>query len=193
MSHHDRAAEYRTNDTTFTTNNLIHASSQTNGKRNRNNQRKKNGSFDYTGMNSVSNEQKRSQFKKAIPRVHVKQVVRETVDDWSLSPGQLRVSPDAIDLLHEVAEDYLISVMQATVMCTVHAKRRTTFVSDMRLATTLLNGQQLAAIRGSWKRFIRRKKEQGQDLPKALSEESAQFPRVEVENDDSELDVSDEV
>lgn len=142
-------------------------------------------------MNSVSNEQKRSQFKRAIPRVHIKRAVKETVDDWSLNPGQMRVSPDAIDLIHEVAEDYLISVMQASVMCTVHAKRRTTFKSDMRLARILMNGQQLSAIRGSWKRFIRRKKEEGKDLPISLAAETAEF--AEEENDDGGLDDNDEL
>lgn len=190
MSQHDTTTKQRTSNSSSQATNPTRGTGQTNAKRNRHDQRKKNGTFDYSGMNSVSIEQKRSQYKRAIPRVHIKRAIKEVIDDWSLSPEQMRLSPDATNLIHEVAEDYLISVMQASVLCTVHAKRKTTYPSDMRLAKTLLNGQQLSAIRASWKRFIRRKKEEGQDLPTALTAETAEF--AENENDD-ELDVSDEL
>ena len=120
--------------------------------------KKKRWRIDYSGLRAVTDEQKRSQFKPAIPRVAIRRVFREYTDKWTRGSDQFRLSKAAVSIVHEVAEDYLISIMQASALCTVHAKRKTTFRADMKLATDLIQGRQLAVTRATWPDLVKKYK-----------------------------------
>ena len=63
-------------------------------------------------------------------------LVREVAQDFSTD---LRFQRNAIGALQEAAEIFLISLLEDTNLCAIHAKRVTIFPKDMQLARKLRN------------------------------------------------------
>jgi len=73
-----------------------------------------------------------------VPPTAFKRVVRDLVDEQS--KGDLCISKQAFHALHEAAEAFLVRRCEDANLCTLHAGRKTLFVSDMRLVQTLVGG-----------------------------------------------------
>jgi histone H3/H4 len=53
--------------------------------------------------------------------------------------GQFRWTSTAIEAIHVAAEQFLVSIFEASLLCCVHGKRVTVQVKDMKLACRLMN------------------------------------------------------
>lgn len=69
-----------------------------------------------------------------IPKLSMQRLVREITEDYKAG---LRFTREALDAIHEAAEAYLVSLFEDTVLCMIHAKRKTIFQKDMQLASRL--------------------------------------------------------
>merc|ERR1712194_33365 len=66
-----------------------------------------------------------------IKRAPFQRVVRDLADE--VMP-EFRFQPSALNALQECTESFMISLMEDTNLCTLHAKRTTCMVKDMQLA-----------------------------------------------------------
>lgn len=69
--------------------------------------------------------------KPAIPRAAMARLIGSIKNDMGLSPFKMQVA--AIDLIHEVAEHYLVGLMEDSYLITKAAKRTTLMPKDIEL------------------------------------------------------------
>ncbi len=69
-----------------------------------------------------------------IRKLLFRRLVHEIIQDIST---ELQVTPDALELLQEAAEAYLVCVFEDSNLCAIHAKRVTVMPKDFALAQRL--------------------------------------------------------
>ena len=77
-----------------------------------------------------------------IRKLPFSRLVREVAQDFNTD---LRFQRNAIGALQEVAEIFLISLLEDTNLCAIHARRVTIFPKDMQLARKLRNDKVMGA------------------------------------------------
>ena len=76
-------------------------------------------------------------YNTLIPRAAIKRLLKRLCNDHILPgtcPNGVRRTDASITAMHEMIESYLISVMQDSLLNTLHAKRVTTTPKDIQLA-----------------------------------------------------------
>lgn len=73
-----------------------------------------------------------------LPKLPFVRVVREAAHSIIAS---LRFKADAVDVLQEATETFLVSLFEDCVLCAVHAKRTTILRSDLVLALRIRGGR----------------------------------------------------
>ena len=74
--------------------------------------------------------------KLLIPKLRFQLLLRECLFDYTTG---LRFSSIAVHALQEAAEQYLVGLFEDAMLCTIHAKRVTLMVKDIKLARRLRN------------------------------------------------------
>ena len=77
-----------------------------------------------------------------IRKLPFSRLVREVAQDFNTD---LRFQRNAIGALQEAAEIFLISLLEDTNLCAIHARRVTIFPKDMQLARKLRNDKVMGA------------------------------------------------
>uniref|UniRef100_A0A0G4FAZ6 Core Histone H2A/H2B/H3 domain-containing protein n=1 Tax=Chromera velia CCMP2878 TaxID=1169474 RepID=A0A0G4FAZ6_9ALVE len=87
-----------------------------------------------------------------IPRLSFARVVREGTQTVPKAHGHdLRYTPEALECLQTAAEAFLVDLIEDGYLCSLHAKRMTLMVKDLRLARRV-RGQGNAPERSLWSR-----------------------------------------
>lgn len=72
-----------------------------------------------------------------VPRLPMQRLIREIAQDFSPGGDGMRFQVDALDVIREAAEAYLVGTFEDANLCCIHAKRVTVLPRDMTLTRRL--------------------------------------------------------